>query len=313
MSFLTIVLALLVHVASAEKRYIDENVFRCMHDIGLSSFVQILTEANMQGTLTGTGPFTILAPNNAAFTKADVNLMGSLAKEPLLRAQVVEYHIVNGFYVTPQLIQMKQVPTIEGQHLTITGQGNRMLINNHTHPVGGNTTDIICNNGIIHVVDSVLVPPKFSTASIAAQLLIRDDLFRDAFMALLLNNLTHMLEVSEFTLFAPTDLAFGRYSELSNIRPDTPNAAMIYQEVFKYHMVPGRRTSYKLHDGDRLFTMHGSGSVLNITKNADGLMVDNAKVEEADIPASNGVIHAVDHILFPRDLLAALIGVSGSP
>jgi len=58
----------------------------------------------------------------------------------------------------------------------------------------GDKSDIICNNGVIHTIDKVILPPVFSTNNIAATLILRDDIFKDVFMALLLNNLTHILE-----------------------------------------------------------------------------------------------------------------------
>ncbi|WAQ98219.1 POSTN-like protein [Mya arenaria] len=301
-----LVCGLVVSVTAVEKRYTDRNLMQCMTDMGLTDLVQLLTETNMNSALSNTGSsYTVMAPTNAAFSKVDVNLMGTLAHEPILKKQILQYHVIPGFNVLPQLLQQHKADTLEGQPMRFTGFGGNVLINNSTRPVPGNSSDVICRNGVVHVIDSVLTPPVFGTHNIAANLVLRDDLFQDMFLALLLNNLTHILEDTEFTLFAPTNLAFGRYSALNGIRPNMPNAQMIYHEVFKYHMVPGRRTSYNLHDGDKLFTLHNSQ--INITVDATGMMVDHAKVVEKDIAASNGVIHAIDHIIFPTDLLQNLI------
>lgn len=69
-----------------------------------------------------------------------------------------------------------------------------MLINNSSRPIAGNKSDIICNNGIVHVIDKLILPPIFSVNNIPTVLLMRDDIFRDIMMALLLNNLTNILE-----------------------------------------------------------------------------------------------------------------------
>lgn len=69
-----------------------------------------------------------------------------------------------------------------------------MVINNSSRPIAGNKSDIVCNNGVVHIIDQILLPPLFSINNLATVLVLRDDIFRDMFMALLLNNLTDIIE-----------------------------------------------------------------------------------------------------------------------
>jgi len=68
------------------------------------------------------------------------------------------------------------------------------MINNASRAMSGDKSDIVCNNGIIHIIDKMILPPVFSTNNIPTVLLMRDDIFRDMTLALLLNNLTNILE-----------------------------------------------------------------------------------------------------------------------
>ncbi|XP_060565289.1 periostin-like [Ruditapes philippinarum] len=287
--------------------FIDKNVYQCLVDYNLTSVAGLIRDAKLESTLTSStgGPFTIMAPTNAAVAAIDPDTMASVIKSSVLLQQIVKYHIINKYEVIPALISAGSVETMEGQSITVTSQPSGIRLNNASTVLKDNG-DIICNNGIIHVIDTVLIPPVFSTHNLAAVLLERDDIFREFFLYALLSNFTHLIENGEYTLFAPTDLAFGRYSHLNDIHRDTPNAGKIYLEILKYHIVPGARMSNMLSDGQILYTLHGSPITIHL--NNGGVKVDDANVVEANIPGSNGVIHAIDHVLFPADLLPNLQG-----
>ncbi|KAL4229925.1 hypothetical protein ACF0H5_010316 [Mactra antiquata] len=290
--------------------YQDKTVYQCLVDKSYSSFAQLLKEANLDTMLAGKGPFTLLAPSNSAVASVDANFMSTLGRNSLLLKQVLRYHIVDAYEVIPSLTSQGTVMTSLGQPLDVAKTATGVVINNST-TVDPANADIVCNNGIIHEIDSVMVPPIFSTHNIAATMIERDDIFKDFFLYALLSNMTQLLESGEYTVFAPTDLAFGRYSHLSEI-PRDPKSAFIYLEILKYHIVPGARYSYQLSDQQKLYTLHGSPITISLP--GSDVNVDDAKVVEANIPASNGIIHAIDHVLYPADLLYALVqGTTSRP
>ncbi|KAL4229924.1 hypothetical protein ACF0H5_010315 [Mactra antiquata] len=305
-------LCVLLSIAQLGHAFIDKDVYQCLVDQGFSSFALLLKTANLDTTLTGPGPYTVLAPTNAAIAQIDPNLLSTLNYNDMLMKQVLKYHIVNSYQITPSLVSDGTVLTSIGQPLTIERTPMGVVLNNAS-TMEPTKTDVICNNGIIHGIDSVMLPPIYSPFNLATVMVKRDDIFKNFFLYALIANLTHLVETAEYTIFAPTDLAFGRYSHLNDITPNTPNSAMIYLEVLKYHLVPGARYSYQLKDGQTLYTLHGSPITVHMPGN--NTMVDSAKVVEANIGASNGVIHAIDHVLFPADLLQALIqpGTTMSP
>lgn len=250
--------------------------------------------------LTNKGPFTIFAPSDFAFSKLGLALMNSLSNDYAQLRKVLEYHVVDGFLLVPMIQGIVSKPSVEGQAITITNMpGQQLLFNNNSRLNGSG--DIVCKNGVIQPIDTVLLPPVIDHLTIAQILLKRDDQFKDLFLAFLLADLTTILGKGDFTLFAPVDSAFAVYRN-NLLRPGAANASYIYGEVLKYHIVPGERTSSILQNGPA-YTLHGTP--VNITKTASGVKVNQANVIEADIGAINGVIHAIDSLLIPPEFITA--------
>ncbi len=120
------------------------------------TLVAALEAAGLVDTLKGTGPFTVFAPTDAAFAKLPAGTVESLLK-PENKAKltaILTYHVVPGRVLAAQVAGMSSAPTANGQPLAIrSGQG--MVT------VGGArlaSTDILCSNGVIHVIDTVLLP-----------------------------------------------------------------------------------------------------------------------------------------------------------
>jgi uncharacterized surface protein with fasciclin (FAS1) repeats len=120
-----------------------------------TTLVTALTEAELVTTLKGTGPFTVFAPTDAAFAKVDsTTLTNLLADKPTL-TKVLTYHVVSGKYLAADVVAMSTLTSVEGSDLTITVTGSTVQIDGATIT----TTDIECSNGVIHVIDSVMIPP----------------------------------------------------------------------------------------------------------------------------------------------------------
>jgi len=116
-----------------------------------------LTAADLVDTLKGDGPFTVFAPTDEAFAKLPAGTVDSLLKDvPKLKA-ILTYHVVSGKVMAADVMTMdgKTAKTVNGAELTISTDGGVKLNGN----VNVTKTDIGCSNGVIHVVDSVLMPP----------------------------------------------------------------------------------------------------------------------------------------------------------
>lgn len=115
-----------------------------------------LTAAGLVDTLKGTGPFTVFAPTDAAFAKLPAGTVENLLK-PENRDQltaILTYHVVPGAVTAEQVITMPEAITVNGQSIDISLSGTRVLVDGATVTAA----DILASNGVIHVIDSVILP-----------------------------------------------------------------------------------------------------------------------------------------------------------
>ena len=117
-----------------------------------------INAAGLTKTLEGPGPFTVFAPTDAAFAKLPAGTVDNLLK-PENKAQLVAiltYHVVPGEVTAADVVKLNEAKTVSGKMLAVHTTGNTVMVNN-AHVV---TTDIAASNGVIHVIDSVLLPPS---------------------------------------------------------------------------------------------------------------------------------------------------------
>jgi len=290
--------------------YVDKTVYQYLVDNGYSSFIQLVTDARLDSVLSGPGPVTVFAPSNSAIQRLDPSIMAAFNQSQWQRTDIIKYHMIDDFLLIPELKTSNEVMTMTGEKLQLLHIGHSLILNNVTRVDSPPNNDIVCTNGVVHPIDSLLMPPLFSTDNLMATLIERDDIFQEFTMSLLMSNLTKLLQNGEFTIFAPIDAAYAPYVDniLHSGRP-SDKLQHIYEELFKNHIVPGRRTSASLTNGQTLYTL--SGRALHITELTSGTLVDDANVLLFDIPASNGVIHAIDHLLLPDDLVQQMMNEAG--
>lgn len=120
------------------------------------TLVAALQAAGLVDTLKGAGPFTVFAPTDAAFAKLPAGTVQDLLK-PENKAKLVKiltYHVVAGDVTSKQVVKLTEAKTLEGQDVKISVHDGKVMINNATVA----KADIKCSNGVIHVIDSVLLP-----------------------------------------------------------------------------------------------------------------------------------------------------------
>jgi transforming growth factor-beta-induced protein len=132
----------IVQVASQDERF--------------STLVQALQEAGLADTLKGKGPFTVLAPTNTAFDKLPRGTMDDLLGDVPRLKRILLYHVIDGRAMSSDVAKMQSAKTMQGSEVRISAQGGRVMINDAQviQP------DIETSNGVIHVIDSVLMPPQ---------------------------------------------------------------------------------------------------------------------------------------------------------
>jgi uncharacterized surface protein with fasciclin (FAS1) repeats len=141
-----------VAVEAAKKDIVDTAV--AAKDF--STLVTTVKAAELVEALKGKGPFTVFAPTNEAFKKIPQEQLEALLKDKKGLTAVLTYHVVPGKVMAADVVKLKEAKTLQGKPVTITARDDAVMIN------GAKVlkTDIECSNGVIHVIDSVILPPK---------------------------------------------------------------------------------------------------------------------------------------------------------
>jgi uncharacterized surface protein with fasciclin (FAS1) repeats len=115
-----------------------------------------LQAADLVGTLKGAGPFTVFAPTDAAFAKIPKADLDALLKDKKALTAVLTYHVVSGRVMAADVVKLTQAKTVEGSSVKIKVMGGKVMVNN----ANVTATDIAASNGVIHVIDMVIMPAK---------------------------------------------------------------------------------------------------------------------------------------------------------
>lgn len=123
----------------------------------LSTLVAAVKAGDLVDVLKGDGPFTVFAPTNEAFAKLPAGTVENLLK-PENKAKLVEvltYHVVPGKILSTDLKNGQNAKTVQGSEITVTMMDGKVMINNATVTAA----DIMADNGVVHVIDTVILPP----------------------------------------------------------------------------------------------------------------------------------------------------------
>jgi transforming growth factor-beta-induced protein len=268
-------------------------------NLNFTILVQALTAADLVNSLKTRGPFTVFAPTDAAFAKLPADLIATMIKpenKEMLR-KILGYHVLSGKYTSAAINTVTLPATLTmlaGGTVTVRLDGSTIKVNKAsvTFP------DIFAANGIIHAIDTVLVPPLdiIETA-------ITTGNFKTLISALQVADMDKTLKGSDpFTVFAPTDAAFAKLPAdliATMIKPE--NKEML-RKILGYHVLSGKYTSAAINTVTlpATLTMLAGGTV---TVRLDGstIKVNNASVTFPDIFAANGIIHGIDSVLIPPE------------
>eukprot|EP00899_Mesostigma_viride_P026115 jgi/Mesvir1/6689/Mv26501-RA.3 len=238
-----------------------------------------------------TATLTVFAPTNAAFVallaELNVNASQLLARSDL--ADILRYHVVGDIALSSQLTNGQELATLRaGESVKVTISGSTVKINDATVIV----KDLVGVNGVVHVIDKVLLVPEEDNSGTIAQGVAGSETHTVLQAALVRTNLTTTLAGSgPFTLFAPVDTAFATLLGTLGISAGDLLAAPYLPRILLHHVVPGNYVT----PAAGLYTT-AVGSALNVTVTGAIVRVDGALVV-ATIRLDNGVIHVIDAVL----------------
>ena len=252
-----------------------------------------LGAADLVDALNGDGPFTVFAPTDAAFAKLPKGTVETLLKpeNKALLANILTYHVVSGDVPAKKVVGLKNAAALNGQRIGIQVEDGSVRV------AGVNVvkTDIRCKNGIIHVVDSVMMPATEDIIGTA----VEAGAFKTLAAALGAAQLVEALQSEgPFTVFAPTDEAFAALPDGTVETLLKPENRDQLAAILKYHVVAGRIYSDQLENGQHAATLQGSN--VEVAIDDRGVRISGANVAKADIETTNGVIHVIDRVLLPE-------------
>jgi transforming growth factor-beta-induced protein len=270
----------------------DGNIVQTAAAAGqFNTLASLLAKAGLVDTLSTGGPFTVFAPTDAAFAKVPQATLDALAADPAKLKSVLLYHVVAGKIGSAEVVKLTSAKTLEGQSLPIKVADGSVY-------VGGakvTTPDVVASNGVIHVVDSVLIPPAaptkniLQTAKAAGQFKTLTSLISKA-------GLVGPLKAQgPFTVFAPTDAAFAKVPKQTLAALAADKAKL--RAVLLYHVVKGKVTAATIVELDSVKTLNGKRAPIEVVGNR--VVIAGSTVNTADIAASNGVIHVINKVLIP--------------
>ncbi|WP_372796144.1 fasciclin domain-containing protein [Pontiella sp.] len=251
-----------------------------------TNLVAALQATGLDAALTNEGPFTVFAPTDDAFAALGIPQDELLALTNL--AEILLYHVVDDRLKAEDVIALERITTLLGEDVKVDVNDDGVFINDAQIIV----TDIKAENGIIHVIDRVLIPeemPDIVDVAVAAG-------FDTLVAALQATGLDEVLRGDgPFTVFAPTEEAFEKLpSWLLNFLVHNPK---YLEQVLLYHVVPGDLNADEVF-AERSLTTASGKKVYPRLKNGTPY-INRAKVIAPDIEAENGTIHVIDQVLIP--------------
>jgi uncharacterized surface protein with fasciclin (FAS1) repeats len=301
-----------------------------------STLIAAIDAAGLTDTLQGEGPFTVLAPTDAAFDAAfealGITAADLLADTETLTA-ILTYHVLPQA-ADSQLIATldgSSVPTVNGQSVDVNVVDGQIMINQATVV----SADLVADNGIVHVIDAVLLPPDVAEALGVA---MADDMeaettttteattttteamaptiagivaesatgepaeFTVLLAALETAGLVDALNgEGPFTVFAPTDAAFGALLEELGVTAEELLANPDLANILLYHVVSGEFLAADVIDLAPVDvpTLYEENAISIAVVDGSVVINDVATVISPDVMASNGVIHVIDAVLVP--------------
>ena len=120
--------------------------------------MKAIETADLVKVLQGPGPFTVFAPTDEAFAAVPKETLDALLKDKKRLAGVLTYHVVPGKVMAADVVKLQSAKTVQGEQVMVKVSSGTVKVNNANVV----KTDIVCSNGVIHVIDAVLLPPKMS-------------------------------------------------------------------------------------------------------------------------------------------------------
>jgi uncharacterized surface protein with fasciclin (FAS1) repeats len=272
------------------------------------TLVAAVQAAGLVDTLKGEGPFTVFAPSEEAFAALPAGTLETLLADPSGDlTQILLYHVVPGKVMAADVTDGLEAETAQGGKVKFMVADGKVMINDANIVA----TDVVASNGVIHVIDKVLLPPapaaeeapaveaaaEAPAAGTIPEVAAAAGGFETLLAAVTAAGLGETLSgEGPFTVFAPTDAAFAALPA-GTVETLLADPTGDLTQILLYHVVPGKVMAADVADGLEAETAQGGKVKFTV---ADGkVMINGANIVATDIAASNGVIHVIDAVILP--------------
>jgi transforming growth factor-beta-induced protein len=325
-NFILSAFVLLLGLSSCEPAGPTENIVDlASSNDNLSTLVAAVAAGGLVETLEGEGPFTVFAPDNTAFDNLPEGLLEALLKpeNKEILSSILTYHVVSGNVKAADLIKAIEegggthtFTTVNGGELSASVLGDNVVLTDASgNKATVTATDVEASNGVVHIINSVVVPGDVNPADllgagdIVAVASGNED-FSTLVAAVQAAGLVETLQgEGPFTVFAPVNAAFAKLPDgtLDNLlKPENRDALT---GILTYHVVAGAIDSGSLvnaiSEGDgKTIVETVNGGKLEATLEGESVIITDANGNKAtvvavDVAASNGVIHVIDTVVLP--------------
>lgn len=271
-----------------------------------TTLVAAVQAAGLVDTLAGEGPFTVFAPTDDAFAKLAAGTIEELLK-PENKQQLTDillYHVVAGKVMAADVVNLSEAETALGEKVAIKVEDGKVFINDAQVII----TDIEASNGVIHVIDTVILPPSMTAEEPMdiVDIAVADGRFTTLVAAVQAAGLVDTLKSEgPFTVFAPTDEAFAKLPAGTIEALLKPENKQQLTDILLYHVLPGKVMAASVSDGLIADTALGTSVFFKV--DMGNAYINEAQIIITDIEASNGVIHVIDMVILPKDIVDAAV------
>ena len=265
-----------------------------------TTLVAAVTAAELVDTLKGEGPFTVFAPTDDAFAKLPAGTVEELVKPENKQklTDILLYHVVSSKVMAADVVGLTSATTVLGKDVAIKVDMGNVYVNDAKVII----TDIETSNGVIHVIDTVLIPADEAAMekNTIVDIAVADGRFTTLVAALQAAGLVETLSgEGPFTVFAPTDDAFAKLPAGTVESLLKPENLEQLKNILLYHVVSGKVMAADVVGLTSAPTVLGQDVTITV-KDGNVYLNDTVQVIITDIEASNGVIHVIDAVLLPK-------------
>ncbi|KAG7356976.1 fasciclin domain containing protein [Nitzschia inconspicua] len=263
-----------------------------------STLVDLVTTAELADALATTEDITVFAPTNEAFGQLDSAIVNNLMTEEwkLHLQDTLLYHVVPSVVPASAIVEEITATTLNDENITASPSGEGVVINESSNVI---QADVEADNGLIHVIDQVLLPSWVSNSIVdrATDASALSTLVELVVQAQLVDTLSG---AGPFTVFAPSDDAFSETINAltSENGVELPLDNDLVTTLLTYHVVEGIYPASAIEDGLELVTVQGETITFGLSDG--GATVNGEGIVITDILANNGIVHVIDGVLIPE-------------